>query len=642
MSYQLGIDLGSTFTAAAVRHAQATEGEPVRLEQMSRVVPSVVYIPPHGPWVVGEAANRRALSDPDRVVREFKRRIGDETPLIVGGEEIAAQDIYASMVHWVVDEIARREGDGPSSVVVTHPAAWGPYKRELVGAALRDVGLDGVTLIPEPVAAAWGYAGYRRFDPGASVAVYDLGGGTFDAAVVTAPGDGFELLGRPEGIEQLGGMDFDESVLEHVRSSIGEPLDGVDIDDPLVVAALARLRHECTDAKETLSVDTDVTIPVMVPGAGGQVRLVRSEFEAMIDSSVDETIEALRRAVSSTGLSEHELSAVLLAGGSSLIPLVAERVSARLDAPLAVDIDPKLIVAVGATRPEVVPAAVEEPEPADVAPPAAEVDELDVAPPVFAPVPPRRRRSPVLLAAAGVVTLVALVGLGWFGPARSSLGSLVSAWSPPWSSDDEGDARGGGSAGSGGDRWTGLPRGHGTGSVTPAPEPERAGTEPAHRGPELDEVRLAGSEVAAATAPTAGTNDPNTDTAEQPVDQSDEQRTVQQAGGSGDGSEGGDTATGTIEGGSSSEGSTGTEQGAHESGTAGSGTEQGTCMPTESGGCVPVDGGGGTEGGGTEGGANGTESGGAGSGESPTGSSSESPSESSPSSSQELAGSSAN
>jgi actin-like ATPase involved in cell morphogenesis len=347
MSYQLGIDLGTTYTAAAVCRASGG-AEVVGLGSRSATVASVLYLAGDGSVVVGEAAERRALTDPDRVVREFKRRIGDQIPLLIGGREYSAQELAARLARWVVDAVSAREGGPPRRVGLTHPAAWGAHKKELLASALAEVGL-GVSFLAEPRAAAVAYARAERVDPGSTVAVYDLGGGTFDAAVVRkSAAGGFELLGRPEGIERLGGVDFDEAVFAHVRQAVGPALDGLDPEDPDVLAAVARLRRECVEAKEALSADTEVTIPVLLPSVRTQVRLVRAEFEAMIRPAVEQTIEALRRAVGSAGLAPADLSAVLLVGGSSRIPLVAQLVSAELGRPVAVDADPKTAIATGA------------------------------------------------------------------------------------------------------------------------------------------------------------------------------------------------------------------------------------------------------------------------------------------------------
>ncbi len=358
MSYQLGIDLGTTYTGAAVCRSSGrrwVEPEVVTLGSRSATIPSVLYVGPDGGIVVGEAAERRALTDPDRVVRHFKRRIGDPTPIVVGGRAIAPEDLSAHLVRWVVDRVAEREGGPASRIALTHPASWGQHKKELLAAALGSQGL-AVTFLAEPQAAALHYAAAERVPAGATIAVYDLGGGTFDAAVVRKAdasaaafgAAGFGLLGRPEGLDRLGGVDFDEVVFEHVLEGLPGAFADLDETDPEVLSAVARVRRECTEAKEALSADTEVSIPVLMPSGRGSVRLHRSEFESMIRPQVEQTVEALRTAVRSAGTTPEELTAVLLVGGSSRIPLVAQLVSDRLSRPVAVDADPKNAIAAGA------------------------------------------------------------------------------------------------------------------------------------------------------------------------------------------------------------------------------------------------------------------------------------------------------
>jgi molecular chaperone DnaK len=349
MSYLLGIDVGTTRTAAAIGRsgARPSDTEIVNLGDRSSAVPSVLYIGDDGAVIVGEAAERRAVSSPDHVVREFKRRIGDPTPILVAGRPWAPEELSARLVRWVVDRAAQREGGPAMRVAVAHPASWGAHKKDRLGAAVAAQGVP-ITFIAEPQAAALHYAAGERVEPGSTIAVYDLGGGTFDAAVVHKDDHGFTLLGRPEGIERLGGIDFDEVVFEHVRQGLPEAFDGLDETDPAVLSAVAAVRRECTEAKEALSSDTEVSIQVMTPAGQGSVRLHRSEFEAMIRPRVEETVDALRRAVGSAGLAPAQLSAVLLVGGSSRIPLVGQLVSEQLGRPVAVDADPKNAIAMGA------------------------------------------------------------------------------------------------------------------------------------------------------------------------------------------------------------------------------------------------------------------------------------------------------
>jgi actin-like ATPase involved in cell morphogenesis len=363
MTYQLGIDLGTTYTAASVSRAteqQHADPEMVSLGDRAVQVPSVLYLAPDGSVLVGEAAERRASTDPDRVVREFKRQIGDEIPLVVGGRPYPAHELAATLVAWVVQRVAEREGGPARRIALTHPASWGQHKKELLHGALAARGLN-VTFLAEPQAAALSYAAAERVERGSTIAVYDLGGGTFDAAVVRKNGT-FTLLGRPEGIDRLGGIDFDDAVFTHVREAVGDAFDQLDPADDTAVAAVSRLRRECKEAKEALSADTEVRIAVLLPGLQTAVRLTRGEFEAMIRPQLEESVDALHRAVVSADLAPPDLTAVLLVGGSSRIPLVAQLVSAAFDRPVAVDADPKNAIALGAAlsispRPESWPAA---------------------------------------------------------------------------------------------------------------------------------------------------------------------------------------------------------------------------------------------------------------------------------------------
>lgn len=348
MSYQLGVDLGTTWSAAAVCRPGVAAPEPVTLGEHSHAVASAVYAGGDGSFLLGEAAERRALSDPDRVVREFKRRIGDPTPVLVGREPVPAEVLAARFIGALVGQVARREGSPPSRIAVTHPAGWGPHKVSALRSALAGHGIGPALLLSEPQAAAVGYATTAKVEPGSVVAVYDLGGGTFDAAVVRKGADGrFELLGSPEGLERLGGVDFDEAVFSHVRMVLGPAWAELDGTDPAVLAAVARLRRECTAAKEALSVDTVVHVPVMLPGLHTRVRLGRADFEDMIRPAVAETVEMMRRTIASAGVDPAEVT-VLLVGGASRTPLVAELVSAGLGRPASVDVDPKGVIAAGA------------------------------------------------------------------------------------------------------------------------------------------------------------------------------------------------------------------------------------------------------------------------------------------------------
>jgi molecular chaperone DnaK len=419
--YTLGIDLGTTYTAAATwRDGHA---EIVPLGSRNAAIPSVVLLREDETFLIGEPANRRGLTEPHRVAREFKRRMGDTTPILLGGVPQSAEALTSHLLRSVVDEVISRESGPPSAICVSHPANWGPYKTDLLRQAVRMADPPGsVTYTTEPEAAAASYAQQLRIEPGAIVAVYDLGGGTFDAAVLRKTETGFEILGQPEGIERLGGIDFDAAVFKHVSDALGGKLAELDEDDPAAVAAVARLREECVQAKEALSVDTDTSIPVLLPNVVTEVRLTRSELEAMVRPVLHGSVEALKRAIRSAGCTPEELHSVLLVGGSSRMPIVAELVSSEIGRPVAVDTHPKHAVALGAAwlasgasaqqAPPVVPeeAAAEPPLPPATVTGVARAPIGTPAPfPVSTPpAPPARRR---VLVAAGIA-LVAVLAAG--------------------------------------------------------------------------------------------------------------------------------------------------------------------------------------------------------------------------------------
>ena len=374
--YAIGIDIGTTYTAAAVwRDGHA---EIVPLGGQSAAIPSAVFVRPDGTILTGEAADRRGLSEPHLVVRELKRRLGDTAPILLGGKPYSAAALTARMLRSVLDVVSAREGGPPASVCLTHPAGWGPYKMDLMHQVVRLADLEQpVQFTTESQAAALLHAHRQRLETGAVVAVYDLGGGIFDAAVLRRTADGFDLIGEPAEIERLGGIELDDALVAHVAASVGGALDR---NSPAAIAAAARLRAECVQAKEALSADIDATIPVLLPAASAEVRLTRSELEAMVRPLLQDSVAALRRTIRSAGYAPKSLGSILLMGGSSRMPIVAEMIGAELGVPVRVDANPKHAVALGAAwqasgtiagaRPAAKPAAEPPPEPA--AKPAAE------------------------------------------------------------------------------------------------------------------------------------------------------------------------------------------------------------------------------------------------------------------------------
>jgi len=402
MQYGLGVDLGTTQTAAAVRGADGRV-EVVRLGGRRAEIPSLVFVKPDGELLIGEAAERRGQAEPARLAREFKRRIGDPVPILVGGTPFSAHALTAKLLRHVLDTVIRLQDGPPAAITLTHPANWGPYKREQLDQAIRLADAGPVQVRSEPEAAALQHATARQIASGETVVVYDLGGGTFDVAVLRRVGDGFALLGEPEGIEQLGGIDFDEAVFGHVIGVLGAAADGLDPSDAEAVAALTRLRRDCVEAKESLSFDTETMIPVALPGLHTRVRLNRSELESMIAPSLADTVTATQRAMRSAGVRADEVSAILLAGGSSRIPLVAQLLSTEFQRPVIADPHPEHSIAMGAAV--ATAGALGGGSPFATAPPPRPVGGSPQEPPTggYSPVAtPRRGGAAVPVSGAGV------------------------------------------------------------------------------------------------------------------------------------------------------------------------------------------------------------------------------------------------
>ncbi|MPY95743.1 MAG: SUMF1/EgtB/PvdO family nonheme iron enzyme, partial [Acidimicrobiia bacterium] len=346
VGYQLGVDLGTTAVAAAVGRDGTTEV--VNLGSRSAAVPAVVFARHDGVLTFGESAEAAGASEPARLQRGLKRRFGDPAPVVVGDTVSTPEQITGAMLRWVVGRVMEREGEAPRLTVVTHPAAWSRQRVDRLAEAARLAEAGAVLLATEPQAAALHVFG-ATLPEGALVATYDLGG-SFETAVLRRTADGFELAGRPERVEHLGGDEFDEALLFHVATRAGVDLpEGVE-QEPHVEAAFRGLRQQCVAAKEALSSIEEAEVPVLLPGVDTSVTVTRAEFELMIRPALLETVAAFRRAVRSAGAEPADLVAVLLLGGCARIPLVATLLGAEVPNVVARAGDAKYAVSRGAAR----------------------------------------------------------------------------------------------------------------------------------------------------------------------------------------------------------------------------------------------------------------------------------------------------
>ncbi|MEU4481629.1 Hsp70 family protein [Micromonospora sp. NPDC023966] len=382
MPYVLGLDIGNTGTAATVARRRGdtwARPEVVALGAGSAVVPSVLHLAPDGSLMVGEPA----ADDHSRTTRDFVRRVGDDVPLLLGGEPCPPETLVAELATWVVHRVSAHEGGFAEAVVLSHPAGWGPHRRDLLHRALWGLDLRNVTLLPRTVTVAESHA--ARGFPGTTAAVYALGGNTFEAALVRRNARGrYETFGLPQGLETLGGTDFDEALAEHVRAALGREFAGAE-----TYPTLHGLLAECGRAKHELTVGPETDVMLTLPSGPVRVPVTRAQFEDMIRPAVRATVDLLVQTVHSAGLTPAQLDGVLLAGGSARIPLVTELLAAALPVPVEVEPDPQLTAATGAALAacQVVSPRPRRPAPA---PASAPVSDAGPALPAWRPAEPDR------------------------------------------------------------------------------------------------------------------------------------------------------------------------------------------------------------------------------------------------------------
>ena len=348
MTYSLGVHLGTTSVAAAV--AQGTRTEMVGLGERSVVAAAAVYLRPDGVLIVGDPAARRHHLDPERVVREVRRRLGDPTPILLGGVGFDASVLLARMVTDVVSRVSAARGYPPEVVVLSRPASWGPFRRELFDNVSHLAGLPESRTITAAEAAAAHYGAARRIADNEIVAVLHLGGGTCEVTVLRKTANGFVVLGAPESMERLGGTNIDEALLNHIDHATDNALADLDITNRSTAAMLARLHRDCALAKEALSFDDDAVVPVFLPDRQVDVRLTRATLEGLARPMVEAAAGVFRQALDAADITSRDLGAVLLTGGSTRVPLLGRMISDVVGRPVVIDRHPEFVTALGAAR----------------------------------------------------------------------------------------------------------------------------------------------------------------------------------------------------------------------------------------------------------------------------------------------------
>ncbi|GIF03038.1 Hsp70 family protein [Actinoplanes siamensis] len=393
--HALGIDFGTSNTVAVARWPDG-RARPILVDG-SPLLPSAVYADAEENLLVGRDAVHSARLEPARFEPNPKRRV-DDGLVLLGEREFTVVELITAVLARVVEEWHRAVGPYRPETTLTCPATWGATRRTLLAEAADRAGLSGARLVAEPVAAATYFADVlgREVPIGSVLMVHDFGAGTFDASLVSRTATGFEVL-AVDGRDDLGGLDVDAALVEHLRTDAWERL----LEPSTVEERRARrqLWDDVRIAKERLSraQSADFVVPLL----DAEVHLTRDELEQVARPVLEQTVRITRNLLRFADLPAGRLAGVFLVGGASRIPLMATLLHRELDEPPVVIEQPELVVAEGSI---LAGAALLASEPAAPGP-TAELRLPSKSMPEFAPEPgPEPAAEPVDLDRMPVVT----------------------------------------------------------------------------------------------------------------------------------------------------------------------------------------------------------------------------------------------
>ncbi|MDP9899385.1 molecular chaperone DnaK [Variovorax ginsengisoli] len=372
----IGIDLGTTNSCVSVMEGNTTRV--IENSEGARTTPSIVAYQEDGEVLAGASAKRQAVTNPKNTIYAVKRLIGrkftekevqkdiDLMPysivkadngdawVEVRGNKLAPQQVSAEILRKMKKTAEDYLGEAVTEAVITVPAYFNDSQRQATKDAGRIAGLDVKRIINEPTAAALAFGLDKQDKADRKIAVYDLGGGTFDVSIIEiADVDGekqFEVLST-NGDTFLGGEDFDQRIIEYIITEFKKD-QGVDLSKD--VLALQRLKEAAEKAKIELSnsAQTDINLPYITADASGpkhmNVKLTRAKLESLVDELIERTIAPCRTAIKDAGVSVSDINDVILVGGMTRMPKVQEKVKEFFGKEPRKDVNPDEAVAVGA------------------------------------------------------------------------------------------------------------------------------------------------------------------------------------------------------------------------------------------------------------------------------------------------------
>lgn len=375
MGKTVGIDLGTTFSEIAVMEG----GEPklIASAEGSRLIPSIVAIGKNGERLVGEIAKRQSITNPENTIYSIKRVIGrkwgepsdrelpveedarrvtykmvrgpdNSVKVVMGGKEYSPEEISAMILQKLKTDAEAYLGDKVTDAVITVPAYFNDAQRQATKNAGAIAGLNVIRIINEPTASALAYGAGKKKE--GIIAVYDLGGGTFDVSILDI-GEGTFQVKATSGDTHLGGDDFDRRIVDWLCSQFKKDY-GIDLKQDRM--AMQRLKDAAEKAKIELSSkqETEINLPFITADASGAKHLTytlnRAKMEQMVMDLVERTLEPCRQAVKDAGLRPEQISEVLLVGGQTRMPLVQEKTKQYFGKEPSKGVNPDEVVAMGA------------------------------------------------------------------------------------------------------------------------------------------------------------------------------------------------------------------------------------------------------------------------------------------------------
>jgi len=368
MGKVIGIDLGTTNSVVAIM--EGSEPKVITNEEGARTTPSVVGFAKDGDVLVGQIARRQAVTNPENTVYSIKRFMGcrineveketkrmpyqvkagvnDVITVHAGGRDYTAPEISAKILQKLKRAAEAYLGEEVTEAVLTVPAYFNDAQRQATKDAGKIAGLEVKRIVNEPTAAALAYGLDKKSDQ--IIAVYDLGGGTFDVSILEVGENVVEVLST-NGDTHLGGDDFDDRIINYLVDEFKKD-QGIDVSADKMV--MQRLKEAAEKAKIELSAvsETDVNLPFLTADASGpkhlNIKLSRAKFESLIHDLVERSINPCSQALSDAGKTAADIDEILMVGGSTRVPVVSEKVKSFFGKEPNRSVNPDEVVAVGA------------------------------------------------------------------------------------------------------------------------------------------------------------------------------------------------------------------------------------------------------------------------------------------------------